>query len=88
MRSVLPIAAAVSPLGIAAVLLAVGSTISGIEAISRLMLLGGGLIVLAIVFSGIVLFRARNIRDRALSLVGLVGNIGLAVIAVLQARPS
>jgi len=88
MLSKAPVAAAASPLIIAMLLWVIGSSAGGLEAVSRLILLSAALILGGIAFSIVMLVRSRSIRDRILSLVGIVGNVGLAVVAAMQSKPS
>jgi hypothetical protein len=87
-NKILPLAAAASPLAIASLLWVFGSSRSGLEAVSRLVILSAGLILLGIALSVVALMRSGSVRDRVLSLVGVFGNIGLAVLAAMQSRPS
>jgi hypothetical protein len=82
------VAAAASPIVIAVLLWSVGSATRGLEAMSRLMVLSAGLILVGIAFSTLILVRSKTARDRLLSLAGVIGNLGLAVIALMQSRSS
>jgi cell division protein FtsW (lipid II flippase) len=79
-ENIVPVLALLSPIGVLAVSWVTAKLAShGIEAVSLAMRVGGSALGLAVVLCGISLWRVTDRESRALSTIGLAGNILLLI---------